>query len=324
MTKKYTIVPTSLDDEWDRFIQKSPDKSIFLNSQYLKNAGCRLGLYRCYNANELRAIVGLVESPDGSMAILDDLIIYSGICFAPASYGQTPVQKISERFEISTFLAAQLTNQYSKVEFAFAPTITDIRPFLWHNYGNENGRYAVHIRYTSFLDIGDFANATCLEDIAAYKCATGARRQQIRYAIRDRIVTMQMDDVSIFIDLYRKTLARQGKLVDDSKIERIANLVRSLLRNDLAIMLASYTADGQLGSIAVFAFDTHKAYYLFGASDPALRNAPTGTAILWNAFLKLSTLGLREVDLEGVNSPKRGWFKLSFGGSLNQYYQVSY
>ena len=28
------------------------------------------------------------------------------------------------------------------------------------------------------------------------------------------------------------------------------------------------------------------------------------------------------IDLEGVNSPLRGWFKLSLGGSLTSYYRV--
>ena len=51
---------------------------------------------------------------------------------------------------------------------------------------------------------------------------------------------------------------------------------------------------------------------MFGASDPALRNSPTGTAVLWDAFSELAKVGVKKIDLEGVNSPKRGWFKLSF------------
>ena len=31
-----------------------------------------------------------------------------------------------------------------------------------------------------------------------------------------------------------------------------------------------------------------------------------------------------EVDLEGTNSPSRGWTKLSYGGSLDSYYGVAY
>ena len=31
---------------------------------------------------------------------------------------------------------------------------------------------------------------------------------------------------------------------------------------------------------------------------------------------------INEIDLEGVNSPLRGSFKLSFGGNLKNYYQL--
>lgn len=323
MTKNYTLVPSELDHVWESFIEKSPDATIFLNAKYLKNAGCRIGLYRCYNAKELRAVVGIVESPDGSMAILDDLIVYSGICFAPASYDQSPAQQISERFDISSYIAAQLSNKYSRVEFALSPTIMDIRPFLWHNYGEVSGLYNIDIRYTSFLDISDFGSALSLDNIAAYKLATGARRQQIRYARRDGVVTKPIDDIFLFIDFYRQTLARQGVVIENAKSDRIFNLVSSLINNNLAMMFGSFTAEGKLGSVAVFAYDLRRAYYLFGASDPALRSTPTGTAVLWDAFSVLSNQGLCEVDLEGVNSPKRGWFKLSFGGKLQSYYHVS-
>ena len=80
MAKNYRLVPVDLDATWDAFIGASPDASVFIASNYLAHTGCRLGLYRCYNADELRALLAVVESPDGSMAVLDDLVIYSGIC----------------------------------------------------------------------------------------------------------------------------------------------------------------------------------------------------------------------------------------------------
>ena len=54
-----------------------------------------------------------------------------------------------------------------------------------------------------------------------------------------------------------------------------------------------------------------------------MRNQHTGTAIIWDAFFILRKLGIKKLDLEGVNSPNRGWFKLSFGGSLENYYEVN-
>jgi lipid II:glycine glycyltransferase (peptidoglycan interpeptide bridge formation enzyme) len=88
-------------------------------------------------------------------------------------------------------------------------------------------------------------------------------------------------------------------------------------------MFASKTSDRIIGSVAVYAFDDRRAYYLFGASDPELRDSPTGTAVLWDAFGALAAAGISQIDLEGVNSPRRGWFKMSFGGELRHYYQIT-
>jgi hypothetical protein len=324
MAKNYRLVPAVLDVTWDAFVGGSPDASVFISSNYLGHTGCRLGLYCCYNAAELRAIVAVVESPDGTAAILDDLVIYSGICFGAPTNGQNRAQRISERYEIGTFIVGALADRYEVVEFALAPSIDDIRPFLWHNYGQDSGRFRVDVRYTSYLSIADFAGTARLEDIDAYRQATGARRQEIRYARRDNVVTEEFSDVSVFADFYRRTMERQGEAVTSPALDRIAALVDAVLGNGSARMFLSRTADGSPGSVAVYAFDALRAYYLFGASDPALRNTATGTAILWDAFAALATNGVKQIDLEGVNSPRRGWFKLSFGGDLRPYYQVSY
>lgn len=323
MAKNYRLIAAGLDDMWDAFIKASPDATVFIASNYLAHVGCRLGLYQCYNADELRAVVAVVESPDGTSAILDDLVIYSGICFGAATSGQSRAQRISERHEIATFIVGALADRYEAVEFALAPSIDDVRPFLWHNYGQDSGRYSVDVRYTSYLAIADFANATRLEDIETYRQATGARRQEIRYARRDGVVTEEFQDVAVFIDFYRRTMERQGEAVASLTLDRMATLVEALLGNGSARMFSSRTTDGTPGSVAVYAFDALRAYYLFGASDPALRNTATGTAILWDAFTALAANGVTQIDLEGVNSPRRGWFKLSFGGSLVPYYQVA-
>jgi len=89
-----------------------------------------------------------------------------------------------------------------------------------------------------------------------------------------------------------------------------------------AKLYASYDEKNELGSMAFFAWDNKRAYYIFGASDPDKRNGHSGTNVLWEAFYDLSKMGINEVDLEGINSPQRGWFKLSFGGDIRPYYEI--
>jgi hypothetical protein len=57
---------------------------------------------------------------------------------------------------------------------------------------------------------------------------------------------------------------------------------------------------------------------------PPGRSTPwQGTLAHWHAFGHLAREhGITEVDLEGVNSPQRGWFKLGFGGSLQTYHTL--
>lgn len=323
MAKCYRLEATKADDLWDEFVQASPDGTLFSTSAYLSQTASRLGLYRCYNSQELRAVVALVESPDGTSAVADDLVIYGGICYGAATTGQNAAQRISERYEIGTFIASALANRYLNIEFSLAPSVVDIRPFLWYRYGEDSDRYRIDVRYTSYLDIGDFVAAGRAEDTRAYREASSARRQQIRYAKRNGIFTKEDVQAGLLIDFYRRTLERQEIEVPTALVSRMGALVDGLLAQGRARIFASFTRDGTAGSVAVFGLDSKRAYYLFGASDPSLRDSPTGTAVIWDALNALAHDGTTQVDLEGVNSPDRGWFKLSFGGDLNPYYRVT-
>jgi len=323
MSKNYRLERTCLGPQWDSIIDDSPDNTIFTTSAYLRCIGIRIGLFNCYNNNEVRAAITLAESADGSSAILHDYLIYSGICFARHTNNQNHAQRLSERFEISSFLASELAQKYEAIEFALGPSVSDIRPFLWYNYDNNGSRYSVDIRYTTSLPIADFLSTNKLEDISIYRNASSARRQQIRYSKRDGVFTEEINDVNLFVDFYRSTMSRQGININLSTYDKLAAFVDALIRNGVARIYLASTADKRPGSIAVFANSLKKAYYLFGANDPELRNSPTGTAVLWDSYRFLCSHNIEEVDLEGVNSPHRGWFKLSFGGKLIPYYQIN-
>ena len=324
MPKSYRLERTELNDQWDNFIRDSEDQSIFVYADYLSHTNCRLGLYNCYNSNELRAVVVLVESSDGQSACLDDLVVYSGICLGSPLSGQNYSQINSERFELVSFIAEELTKLYEKIEFALAPSIVDVRPFDWFNYGSEENRFKFDIRYTSYLYIADMCEISELESVKAYRDASVARRQQIRYAKRDGVSTEEFDNVDLFIDFYRQTMRRQEEILEAPVLARMESLISGLLNANLARMFVSKTKEGNPGNVSVFAHDRNRAYYLFGAGDPDYRNTPTGTAVIWDSLIELARDGVEQIDLEGINSPHRGWFKLSFGGSIQPYYQVSY
>ena len=322
MNNEYTLIETLADEKWDRFVEDSLNGTIFSNSIYLKASSVKFKLFYCYKKEELRAAVSVVEDAKGESLILDDLVIYNGIMYNKPTNKQNHAQQFSEQFKIQEFIANELTKLYKNIELNLHPSIVDIRAILWVNYGTELPKYQPDIRYTSYIDISDFKTSKKLEDISIYNKASTSRRQQIRYAIKKEYKTKIISDVSLLIEFYKKTMDRQDIDVENEKLQKMEKLVSSLLKQNMAKIYASYDEKDELGSIALFGWDNKRAYYIFGANDPAKRDGHTGTNVLWEAFYDLSKMGIDEVDMEGINSPNRGWFKLSFGGNIVPYYEI--
>ena len=59
-----------------------------------------------------------------------------------------------------------------------------------------------------------------------------------------------------------------------------------------------------------------------GLWDPDIRDRIGGTYSLWKAIERCHSEKINLIDLEGVNSPQRGSFKLNFGGVIKNYFKI--
>ena len=318
----YRLEECQLDTTWDAFVEASPTGTLFSLASYMRAVRVPVRAFWCLRKRERRAAVVVSESADGRSAVLHDFIIHNGLLFAPPAPQQNRSQSISERFDIASEAATALAGRYTRVELALAPQLCDIRPFLWHNWGTGKAMYQADVRYTAYVDLAGFAEAGALEDIPLFADLSYSRRQEVRKARKEGVQTAEEADADGLAAFYALTLRRQNIEPQPQRLEDLRLLAASLLQAGLASLFVSRMPGGEPASMALFGRDAKRAYYLFGAGDPALRDTPCGTAVLWDAFAALARSGCREVDMEGVNSPKRGWFKLSFGAQILPYYQL--
>jgi hypothetical protein len=311
-----------VDEKWDAFVEASPTGTLFSLARYMRAVRAPVRAFWCLRKQERRAAVVVSESADGSSAVLHDFIIHNGLLFAPPAPQQNRSQIISERFDIARDVAAALAGRYQRVELAFAPQLRDIRPFLWHNWGTGEAMYQADVRYTAYADLAGFAEADAPEDIPLFADISYSRRQEVRKARKEGAHTTEEADADGLVAFYALTLRRQNIEPQPQRLEELRVLAASLLRAGMARLFVTRMPEGEPAAMALFGWDAKRAYYLFGAGDPALRNTPCGTAVLWDAFAALARSGCRELDMEGVNSPQRGWFKLSFGAEILPYYQL--
>ena len=62
--------------------------------------------------------------------------------------------------------------------------------------------------------------------------------------------------------------------------------------------------------------------YLHGGRVGGDKNDHSLTYNILESFFALSKEGISTVDLEGINSPKRAFNKLGYGGEINPYYHL--
>ena len=322
MESKYRVEKAEAGERWDKLVAASPNATVFAHAEYLAAVRQPLSRYFIYRAQEIRGGLLVPESAGGESAALNPLLIYTGVIFPNVAHNQNRSQITTERFELCEAAAAALPTLYNTVELALSPGVTDIRAFLWHNYGQDTGRYIPDIRYTAVAPISELAT-TPTDNSDLFAQCSAARRQEVRYASKKGVRTEEEFLPQAFTDYYAMTMARQDIAVPAEQLEDMRLLIMALGAAGKARMFVARTAEGNIGSMAIMALDQYRAYYLFGASDPALRDSHCGSAVIWDAFISLARSGVAEVDMEGVNSPKRGWFKLSFGPVMQSYYELA-
>jgi hypothetical protein len=289
----FKLQPCVPDDKWNRLVDSSPQGTIFAHAEILSEIEHPV-CWKVFKGDNVIALVCAVETPDGKNLVDHDLIVYSGVMFLP---GLSPL----EQFDITAFVVDELTNAYQSIFLAFAPQFVDIRPFLWHNYGQPGLHFVPDVRFTSTLQL-----PISIKEVAE------SRRKIVKN--RQNIVTKESDDIDNFVALHQATFARKGL-----SVPMVAPMVRNLIKGKKGKLYLTSQKD-QLAVAAVFGWDAKRAYYLWLGNAP--ETGDCGTLALWDALVDLRWLGIKEVDLEGINGPGHGHFKTSFGGTIVPYYHL--
>lgn len=317
MPKNFRVEETTVDEYWDSLISDSEEGSAFAKSDFLLSLKSEIKAYIVYNNNEPRALGYFPVSGDN--IVENEFLIYFGLAFCKKPKNQNYHQFQTEKFEITTFFLDEIGSKFRDIFLQLSPSIVDTRPYLWYNYDGAGPTYTPDIRYTAIVDLSQINSEQDL-DSDLFLEFSSSRRQEVRYAIKKGVETKQEFNAKEFVRFYKETMERQGEDVEKAFLDEMNELLEALSKFDWCNMFVSYTAEGEPGSMAFFIHDHDKVYYLLGANDPKFRNAHTGTAVLWDAMRFYAKKGLKIMDLEGVNSPRRGWFKLSFGARILPYY----
>ncbi|MDD5092640.1 MAG: hypothetical protein PHQ23_17210 [Candidatus Wallbacteria bacterium] len=322
---KFELTDSFQSDLWDSLVDNSPQGTVFIESDFLSSTSTRHEKYLIFKGQDLKAGICVCISENGEDCILDDLVVYNGLIFREDERKKDSRARL-ERFELTEFTIDFLTKRFRTIEISLSPHFEDIRPFLWHNYHEQapGKRFIVDVRYTSYLDISGLGDPASEETNPVFQNMIRLRQRGVRKMRQIESRFSQSDDPNLIADFYRKMMNAKGETVPQEKLDRMRSLSAYLIKSGKGAQFRVTDSSGPDIYAINFGLDRKRAYALFAAGKDTSPDMYEGTIAYWDSFHSLArNSGVSEIDFEGVNSPKRSWFKLGFGGDIRAYYQVS-
>lgn len=312
--KRLELAEAADDAAWDAFVAGSPQGTVFSGTPFLRSLQAPFRRFVVHGNGTALAQVAVMEDAAGN-GVRFPFTPYQGVLFAPAA-GREPRQRVVDEFRLTEFLVEQLTARYPRLELALSWNFQDIRPFLWHHYGQAHlPQFRAVPRYTALLPLAQLEPEAYLAEVRA------SRRQEWRKAAA--LEAGASDDLEAFLALYAATFARQQIAVDAQKLGLVRSIAQASLAQGYGRLSACRTAGG-IAAMSLFLYDRRRAYYLFAANDPEQRDTFASTRLMFENIFEARRRGLEELDFVGVNSPARGDFKLSFNPELKLYFELNY
>ncbi len=323
MRSHFSLTEVDNDQDWDTLICSSEEGTIFCESHYLHAVEGDFKRYYVVKGQERRAAIVVMIDSEGKAA-LNDHVIYHGLMYAKGATNRTHAKRCSDRFQIAEYVAGVLPERHPEAVLALPPQITDMRPFLWHNYGvDTDQKWQLDHRFTSYLDIRGCGETDLEQNPLFDQLGTNTRRK-LRAARRDNVHAERIDDSELLIDLFQRTMIKNGAPASPRRLVAMRSLMAHLSQVNQGALYGVADPGGEIISAIYFCWDNKRAYHLFAGNHETKRGSYAGTVAMWDAFRDMNRNGLDQVDLEGVNSPLRGRFKLSFGGELVPYFEIHF
>ena len=321
MNENLNIIECKSDKLWDEFLLKSENKNIFSKSIFIKNSKYKSKMFFIKKSDEIVASFNLYFD---KKRIINGDRIYSPINFKNFEKKNVSSQNYKKLNILKKFIDF-ITQNFIKGEFTLDYHAEDLRPFFWYNFENKKKFFKVdEIRYTSLIEEDIELKNTTIEELInsrIFKKFSRSIKQQIKYSIKQDFKFKEKFEYNLMSDILKKTFKRQNKNIDFD-LNNYREIYKKLF-SEKNLKMFIIEKNSEKLAFCVFGIIGDKAIYLNGGKISDQNNDYSLTYGLSMSIISLFRSGVKKIDLEGVNSPNRSFWKQGFGGILKPYYKLS-
>ena len=218
--------------------------------------------------------------------------------------------------QVCTKFLHEVLNYDKKIHLRSHYSLKDIRSFQWLNYfSGDINKFKINIFYTSILEIGKINK----EDI--FKKFNSSRRNIINSSINNGFFSKISNDVQILNDLNKKTYNRKR-----SKNEKLmaTEIAERSIKSKIATLMVTFDKNKNPLAASLFLHDDETSYYSVGGSYTNIKKSGASSLNIYDQIINAKNQKNNIIDFVGINSPDRGYFKTSFGGNSEIYFDLKY
>tara|TARA_E500000178_G_scaffold356561_2_gene435489 strand:+ start:622 stop:1614 length:993 start_codon:yes stop_codon:yes gene_type:complete len=318
---KYLIKEVKPDEEWNFFNNKSRNKSIFCDIDFISLEKNKKNFFSIYKNKECVAKFFLLLTNEKKIVLPDELI-FTPIIYRKIS-NQTQSSLITEKNEILGSFAYYILKNFDEAKFCLDYVSNDLRPFEWINFIEGKKLFSIcQVKYTQIINLKNI-NSDKISDMSLFKNFSSRIKQSIKYSEEESLKVIEEYDEDFFVDTLKNTFVRQNLKPDFDIIKR-AKTFKKLRENKKILMFISYDKNKKI-CFSLFGVLKDKAIYLHGGRSKDVKGDNSLAHNLFNSMVFLNkNFSVETLDLEGVNSPQRAFFKAGFGGELKPYYMINF
>jgi hypothetical protein len=268
-------------EDWDKFVDISPQGSLFCKSKWLEIVCPSYKILTLWKKGRIVAGIPLCGYYTDTGRYVHNMPILTqtlGILFEPMEGKYHSI--LTKEMEMTQALIDYLP-KFRWFYMQFHYNFTNWLPFHWSGYSQST-------RYTYvFHDISD------LDKI--YDCFNNSKRDNIRKS-KDYVEIKTGLTAREFRDIQQKALIKDGKELRVSNTGTFETFEK--IYNTMGKSWYAIDDKGNVHSAIYVVYDKISAYYLVSCVDRDFRKYGANTLLIWNAIKELST-ETRKFDFEG-------------------------
>jgi hypothetical protein len=283
-------------EEWDAFVERSPQGSIYAKSAYLAAVGCpfRIGVAR----REESIVAGIPLTTNEARVSGNPLFAkYLGVLHAPELHAD---ERPGATYAVDRLLidGMQVRGAWT---YAFHPRYENWLPFYWRGFRQTT-------RYTHQIS---------LSGGVPFRARYGEKvKAPLRTARRNGLALVEVTDAQV---------ARLNRLTYEARRTRppfsdeyLLRFLREASRRGCAYARGVTDANGALHAAALVVHDAGSANLILDGSDPRYRGSG-GNTLLIDHMIEFAAARCRTFDFEGSMHERIERFYRGFGGRVVPY-----